>query len=403
MREKVLEGVKVADFTRVFSGPLVTKTLSDYGAEVIKIEGKARGDLERAQRPMKDNIAGWNRAGMFNQYNTSKLSVTLNLAHPKGAEVAKKFVAWADVAIENFAGGAMKKMGLGYEELKKVKPDIIMVSSCMQGQTGPYSTVPGFGGQLTALSGLGHIAGWTDREPPYIGVYTDFIAPHFHVTALVSALLYRRRTGKGQHLDFSQYENAVHFMAPPILDYAVNRRIANRMGNRYAYAAPHGVYRCCGEERWCAIAVFTDEEWQNFCEVIGNLTWTKDPKFATLLARKRNEEELDRLVDDWTISHSAEEVMNLMQTAGVPAGVAQTGEDLLEHDPQLKHRHFYWEVEHPEVGKYLAPGHASMLSKSPYEVRRAPLLGEHTEYALKEIIGMSDEEIAELVAVGAVE
>ncbi|MFC1940365.1 CaiB/BaiF CoA transferase family protein [Chloroflexota bacterium] len=403
MREKVLEGVKVADFTRVFSGPLATKILADYGAEVVKIEGKVRADIERAQRPMKDNIAGWNRAGMFNQYNTTKLSVTLNLAHPKGVEVAKKFVAWADVVMENFTGGAMERMGLGYEELKKVKPDIIMVSSCMQGQTGPYATMPGFGGQLTALAGLGHIAGWPDREPPYIGVYTDFIAPHFHVTTLISALLYRRQTGKGQYLDFSQYENAVHFIAPLVLDYTVNRRVANRMGNHYSYAAPHGVYRCRGEERWCAIAVFTDEEWQNFCEVIGNPTWTEDPKFLTLLARKQNEDELDKLVEEWTVNHLEGEVMSLMQSAGVAAGVAQTGKDLLEHDPQLKHRHFYWEVEHPEVGKYLAPGHSSMLSKSPYEVQRAPLMGEHTEYALKGIAGISDEEIAELVAIGAVE
>ncbi|MFC1864328.1 CaiB/BaiF CoA transferase family protein [Chloroflexota bacterium] len=403
MREKVLEGVKVADFTQVFAGPLTTKALADYGALVIKIESKVRPDGERASRPMKDNIAGWNRGGMFNQYNTGKLDVNINITHPKGLEIAKKFVAWADVVVENFAGGVMKRLGLGYEELKKVKPDIIMVSSCMQGQTGPFSSQPGLGGQLTALSGLSHIAGWPDREPPYIGVYTDFIAPHFHVLAIVSALLYRRRTGKGQYLDLSQYENSVHFVAPILLDYTINRRVASRMGNRYSYAAPHGAYRCRGNERWCAIAVFTDEEWKNFCKVIGNPTWTKDPKFATLLARKENEDELERLVEEWTINHSAEEVMTMMQAVGVAAGVVQNGEDLLEHDPQLKHRHFYWEVEHPEVGSYRAPSHSSILSKSPCEVRRAPLMGEHTEYALKEILGMSDEEVADLVVEGAVD
>ena len=201
----------------------------------------------------------------------------------------------------------------------------------------------------------------------------------------------------------SQYENGVHFMAPLILDYVVNQRVANRMGNRYPYAAPHGAYRCRGEDRWCAIAVFTDEEWQSFCKVIGNPAWTNDPKFSTLLARKENEEELDRLVEEWTINHSAEEVMSMMQAAGVAAGTVQTAEDLLEHDPQLKHRHFFWELEHPEIGKYRARRPPFMLSKSPCELRRAPLLGEHNEYVLKEILGMSDEEIAELVIEGVIE
>jgi benzylsuccinate CoA-transferase BbsF subunit len=192
-------------------------------------------------------------------------------------------------------------------------------------------------------------------------------------------------------------------MTPLILDYVVNKRIADRIGNHYPYAAPHNAYRCRGQDRWCAIAVLTDEEWRSFCKVIENPAWTNDPKFATLEARKENEDKLDSLVEEWTINHSAEEVMTVMQAAGVAAGVLQTGEDLLERDPHLQHRHLFWELEHPEIGKYHAPRPSFMLSKSTSELRPAPLLGEHNEYALKELLGMSDEEIAQLVIEGVVE
>ncbi|MFC1965591.1 CaiB/BaiF CoA transferase family protein, partial [Chloroflexota bacterium] len=342
--KRLLEGVRVADFTQIFAGPLTTKYLSDYGAEVIKIEGRVRYDSLRVTRPFKDNISGLNRSGCFNQYNTGKLDVTLNLAQPKGVEIAKRFVAWADIVVENFAGGAMNRMGLGYEELRKVNPDIIMLSSCMMGQTGPYANHPGLGLFLTSLSGFSHIAGWPDRQSPFIGAYTDYIGPHFMALSILAALDYRRRTGKGQYLDFSQLENGVHFMAPLTLDYAANQRVADRIGNRCLYAAPHGAYRCRGEERWCAIAVFTDEEWESFCGVICNPAWTKEPRFGALRSRKENEDELDRLIEEWTIKYSPEEVMSMMQANGVAAGILQTGEDLLEHDPQSKHRHFFCEL-----------------------------------------------------------
>jgi benzylsuccinate CoA-transferase BbsF subunit len=318
-------------------------------------------------------------------------------------EIARKIVALSDIVVENFAGGVMDRLGLGYEELKKVKPDIIMLSSCMMGQTGPNAWLGGVGPLLTALSGVPYITGWPDREPIQIGPYTDFIAPIFNIVAILAALDYRRRTGKGMYLDMSQYENFIHFMSPILLDYEVNQRVAGRMGNRLSYAAPHGAYRCLGEDRWCAVAVFTDREWESFCQVIDNPPWTDDPRFSTLLSRKENEDELDRLVEDWTIRHSAEEVMDLMQTAGVRAGVVQTAEDMLEHDPHLKSRHFFWDLEHPEIATYRAMRPPYVLSKSPCEVRRAPLLSEHTGYVLKEVLGMSDEEIADLVIEGVIE
>jgi len=401
--KKPLEGIKVVDFGWAWTIPLTARTLCDHGAEVIKIESRNRPEVHRTLGPFKDGISGLDRSGQFNQDNTGKLSIALNLAHPKGVEIAKRLVARADIVMENFAGGVIERIGLGYEELKKVKPDIIMLSSCMQGHTGSYATHPGYGYLLVALSGFSHIAGWPDREPPWLGSYTDFPAPILNSLIILAALDYRRRTGKGQYIDMSQYENGIHFLAPIVLDYVVNRRVANRMGNRSAYAAPHGAYRCRGEDKWCAIAVFTEEEWASFGKVIGNPAWTNDPKFTTLSARKVNEDQLDRLVEEWTINYSPKEVMTMMQAAGVGAGVVQTAEDLLEYDPQLKHRHFYWELDHPEAGRYRAPGPPFGLSKSPYELRRAPLLGEHNEYVLKEILSMSDEEIAELVIEGVVE
>lgn len=403
MKRKPLEGLRVADFGWILVGPITGKFFADAGADVIKIEGRSRIDLLRTTRPFKDDIPGENRAGDCNQHNTSKRSIALNLAHPKGVEVAKQIVAWSDIVIENFAGGVMERMGLGYGELKKVKPDIIMLSTCMQGQTGPHANHAGFGYHLAALSGFSHITGWPDRPPANIGPYTDFIAPRFNTLAILAAIDYRNRTGKGQYFDMSQYENGVQFMSPLVLDYAANQRIADRMGNGSESAAPHGAYRCRGTDRWCVIAVFGDTDWQRFCRVIGNPTWTEDPKFSTLTGRRKNEAELDKRVEEWTCRYSAETVTELMQTDGVAAGVVETAEDLLEHDPQLKHRRSYREVTHPEIGIYRAPAPPFLFSKADCDVKSAPLLGEHNEDILKKVLEMSDDEIEALVIEGIVE
>jgi benzylsuccinate CoA-transferase BbsF subunit len=403
MRTKLLEGVKICDFCWVWVGPMTTKTLADQGAEVIKIEGRSRPDVWRVSPPFKDNVVGYNRGGVFNVINTSKKSITLNLAKPKGLEIAKRLVAWADVVTENFAGGAMAKMGLGYEELKKIKPDIIMLSAAMMGQSGPYTNMPGFGAQLTALTGFTWVAGWPDREPADLGHYTDFIAPRYNALAILAALDYRRRTGKGVHLDMAQFEGCVNFIAPMILDYTANKRIDGRMGNRSPHAAPHGAFRCLGDERWCVIAVLTDKEWRSFRRVIGNPAWAKASRFATLMGRKQNEDELEKLVETWTVSQPPEKVMALMQAAGVAAGVVQDGEDMFEHDPQLKHRNYFPEIEPPEMGKYFTVAPPYKLSKVGYEIRPAPLMGEHNEHVFKQILGMSDDDIADLIADGVVE
>ena len=394
MEKQLLDGIRVVDFTWHLTGPLTTKHLSDLGAKVIIIESSRRPGVQRGEPCTGSN----------DQYCTSKLSATLNTRDPRGLELTKRLIAQSDIVVENYAGGAMKRMGLGYDVVKEIKPDIIMLSTSMQGQTGPYFNHPGSGHKLTALAGFSNILGWSDRPPGWMAAYTDFIAPRYNIIAIMAALEYRRRTGKGQYLDMSQYEAGIQFMAPLVLDYAVNKRVATRMGNQCSYAAPHNAYRCRGEDRWCAIAVYTGEEWQKFCEVIGNPALAEDPRFATLLARKENEEELDRLVNEWTISRSAEEVMDLMQAAGVAAGVVATGEDLLDHDPQFKHRQTFVELEYPGIGKYRTQiGAHFMLSKYTCELNRAPLMGEHNEYVFKEILGVPDDDFDKLVSEGVID
>ena len=330
--------------------------------------------------------------------------MTLNLNHPKGRDLAKRLIAWADVVTESFTPGTMERWGLSYEEVKCMKPDIIMLRTSMQGQTGLHSHLRGTGVNLVGLSGFAHLCGWPDRAPaqPY-GPYTDSVAAHLCGAVLIAALDYRRRTGKGQLLDISQLEAGISFIAPVMLDYFVNHRIATRIGNECPCAAPHNAYRCRGDDRWCTIAVFTDAEWQGFCRAIGNPSWTEDSRFATIQDRKNHEQELDRLVEEWTINHTAEEVMVMMQKEGVAAGVVQTAQDLYD-DPQLKHRGYRWTIDHAAMGTFSCLGQASRLSKTAAQGRMpSPCLGQHTEYVCREILKLSDKEFIELLNDGVFE
>jgi benzylsuccinate CoA-transferase BbsF subunit len=402
MEGQPFEGVKVLDFTMGGVGPYTANYLAYFGAAVIKVESPNLPDGVRSMPPFKDGIYGhsyWFAGTM----DAKRYDITLNLDHPKGIELAKKLVAWADVIIDSYTTGTMEKWGLDYDSLKKMKPDIIMLRTCMHGHTGPLAKHHGQGFILTALSGLDAITGWPDRPPAGLyGAFTDHVVPLFNVIAIIGALDYRRKTGKGQYIDQSQHEAVLHWIAPLILDWTVNQRGPSINCNRLAYAAPHGIYRCQGDDRWCAIAVFTDDEWESFCKVIGNPPLAKDPKFATLLSRKQNEDELDKLVEEWTIKHSPEEVMSLMQAAGVAAGVVANAKDVAE-DPQLGHYHFFHELDHPEMGKLsFYHGPLFRLSKTPYEVGRPPLVGEDNDYVYTKLLGISDEEWVQLMAEGVI-
>ena len=288
-RQRPLDGLKVLDFCWVVAGPMVTKTLAEYGATVVRVESSKRPEVLRWAAPFKDGVEGINRSGYFANYNTDKYGVTIDMRHPRAKDLILRAVAWAGLVTENFTPGTMERWGLGYDELRQANPEIIMFSTSMLGRGGPMESQPGFGPVLSSLAGLTHITGWPDRDPvnPY-GTYTDFIVPKFAVAAIVSALDYRRRTGKGLHLDMSQLEASIHFSAPFVLDYAVNGREQGRRGNRDPGAAPHGVYPCQGDDRWIAIACVSDQQWQAIQKAVAPSGdgWPYEDRFATFLGRK---------------------------------------------------------------------------------------------------------------------
>lgn len=422
-----MQGIRVTDLSWFAAGPYATRLFAMYGAEVIRVESNAKIDGMRWQAPRKPNITQtYNISGMFNNYNPGKLGITLKLSVPKGVEIAKKLVSKSDIVLDNFTPGIMESWGLTYEELVKVKPDIIVCTMPVMGITGPYKMWRGFGTSIRTLAGHDYIMGNPERPPIGTGMlaFPDFSCNPYHaIAAILSALHYRNRTGKGQFIELAQFESTTCWTETVILDYTVNGQIQKATQNRMPYAVPHGVYRCRGEdrevdycpmpesepnrrkkdERWVAIAIFTEEEWKAFCKVIGNPPWTLDKKFSTFSQRKKNEDELDRLIGEWTRERSPEDVMMWMQKAGVAAGVVQDGEDLQTRDPHLKERGYYVYLNHPEAGRIAHDGLTFTLSKTPGEVRRAPLLGEHNEYVYKEILGFSEEEINELTVEGVID
>jgi len=389
MSEKVLDGVKVLDLGWGIANPLALKSLADYGATVICVESVERPSLLRTNQPYKDREPGIDRSGYYAYLFANVHSITLDLKKTNDLEIVKRLVAWADVVGDSHRPGVAERWGLAYEEVRKIKPDIIMIRSSSQGLTGPRASYRGYGNNLNGLVGFVNLTGWPDREPIcFMMAYTDYFVPHFAVAALVGALEYRRKTGKGQLLDISQLEVGLQLLAPWLLNYSVNGVEEKAKGNRCDYAAPHGVYRCLGEDRWCAISVFTDAEWEAFCVAIGEPSWTQQRKFATLRGRKENEDELDRLIEEWTCNRDAYEVMHLLQKAGVAAGVVQNARDLYD-DHHLKERGSFWVAEHPVLGNFSFLAQPSRLSKTPAQLYRpAPCLGEHNEYVRHELLGM---------------
>lgn len=398
MEKQALAGIKVVDFGWALVGSLTGKHLADYGAQVVRVESITRPDLVRIDPTVPiSSTPNLNGNPMFTHLNTSKYSMALNLKHPRAREVVDRLSHWADVVNANFTPGTLSKLGFGYEYIASIKPDIIMAEGSAYGQTGPLARQWGIDGTGAALSGYLDLTGWPDRGPVAPNVpYGDVILPFLIATAIVAALDYKRRTGKGQYIDASMIDVCIHQITPALLDWEANRHLQTRNGNRIAYAALHGVFPCKGDDRWCAIGVFTDDEWEAFCHAIGDPPWTKEPGFATLNSRKENEDTLEELVAEWTKQHSAEEVMQIMQAAGVPAGVAQTMQDLVEHDPQLKEREFLVPLKHPVIGVFDHPTPPYKLLKTKAQVRTSPCLGEHTEYVCTQFLGMSDEEFVEL-------
>ncbi len=399
-----LEGLKVLDFFWVAIGPMSTSYLAEYGATVVRVESKGRPEVLRSAPPFGPGGRGINNSAYYANYNANKYGFGLNMTNPKAVDIIKRFVAWADVVTENFTPGTIEKWGLGYDKLCKIKPDIIMISASMLGRGGPYSRQPGFGPVLSSLSGMTGLTGWPDRAPtnPY-GAYTDFVVPKFALPTLLAAIDYRRRTGKGQHIDISQLEGALHFMAPPMLDMANNGQEPLRAANQHPAVAPHAAFPCQGEDRWCTIACMAEEEWQSLCQVMGHPAWTQEARFATMFERKNHEEALNEHLSAWTQEWEAYALMETLQEAGVPAGVVSTNKDVIE-DKQLAHRGHFVYMDHPGVGRHPVQRSEFRLSKAAAEFHwPSPTMGQHTVHVCKEILGMPDDEIQALIDEGILE
>ncbi|MBN1850237.1 MAG: CoA transferase [Deltaproteobacteria bacterium] len=403
--EQALKDVNVLDFGWAIAGSLTGKYLGDYGATVIKVESSKRIDMIRTSRHVSIST-GTNPDDKprFVQLNTSKYGITLDLQNPRARAVIEKLIIWADVINENFTPGTMEKLGLDYASVKSINPRIIMISGSLFGQTGPLAREWGVDGIGAALSGHSNLIGWPDRGPGGATVtYGDYILPFFNVLAVVSALDYRRKTGKGQYIDASMLEIWTHMTNPAILDWQANANLQNRNGNRIPNASPHGVFPCYGEDRWCAIAVFTEKEWRSFCNVIDDPPWTKEPRFSTLSNRKEHEDELEKLMSEWTVKHEAKDIMHMMQKAGIAASVVQNAQDILDNDPQMREREFFVRLEHPVIGVFNHVNPPFKLLGTKPRTRTAPRLGEHNEYVCTHFLNISDDEFVRLLQDGVFE
>jgi benzylsuccinate CoA-transferase BbsF subunit len=393
-----LEGVKILDFSWVGVAPITTKYLADNGADVIRVESAARLDVLRLAPPWKDARPDPNQSQFFASYNTSKKGITLDLSKPRARELVKRLVPWADIVAESFTPKAMRNWGLDYESLRRINPQLIMLSTCMQGQTGPNALYPGFGQLMAALSGFYYISGYDKDSPcPPYGAYSDFVAPRFSASLLLAALDYRRRTGKGQYIDMSQYEASLHNLAPALIDYFATGRVMGPRGNASERYAPHGAYRCAdedGNERWIAIAVADDRQWSAMLDAMG--VRCDDPRFQTLPLRVANAAALDEFVGSLTRGADARELTRKLQAAGVAAYPVQNCVDL-HQDENLEAFDFWHWLDHKAMGPSPYEGLQHRMSRTPGELRwAAPVLGQHNEEIFSGMLGLSADEIEQL-------
>lgn len=370
-----LDGLKIADFSWVGAGPRATKDLADNGATVIKIESRKRLDLGRLSPPFAGDAKDPDSSAFFAQTNTSKQSVTINLSTPAGVEIARKLVVWADVVVENFGPGFMERIGLGYDTLKTIKPDIILASVSVAGRTGPMSGFRGYGNSAAAHSGHASLTGWPGRDPhmPPLA-YGDVVAPMFATVAILAALEHKARTGQGQHLDISQIEPMVHVIA----DLYAHDPIPAKAGNEDERYLVHGVFPCAGEEQWIAIAARTSDEAAGLARVL-----------------KIDGELTAEAVADAASSRDRDALASALIERGVPAGAVQTGKDVFESADLAAAGHFVV-LDHPVLKTSRMPAPPYRFSETPWEMRRAPLLGEHNRQVFGSIAGLGDDEIVRL-------
>ena len=383
-RGRALDGIKILDLMWVMAGPASSRVLADHGATIVRVESAKRIETARTLQPFKDDVAGVETSALFANLNAGKLGITVDIGSDEGRATILDLVRWADVVLESFSPKAMRNWGLGYDTLREVNPRIVMMSSCLFGQSGPLSTMAGYGTMASAMSGFSGITGWPDRAPcgPY-GAYTDYIAPRFSTALVLAAIDHQRRTGEGQYIDFSQAEGAIHTLAPAILEYSVNGRVWPRTGTADRNLHPHGVFPCVGDERWIAIACENDSQRAALSAVAGGLD--------------------DDALIAWTSVRDMDAATAELQAVGVPAHPVQNSPECFA-DQQLIHRGHFIEMPHAELGTVTIEGPRAKLSATPgYPASPGPLIGEHTHHVLTEILGYDDERFAELLIAGALD
>ena len=401
IQRDALAGIRIADFTWAASGPLATMYLALLGAEVIKIESAKSLDI--ARRGYYKLVEDVDASPNFNDMMLNKLSLRLNLAHPKAQALARRLVQQSDATVENFRPGIMAKFGLSYEDLRPLRPDIVMLSSSTAGQVGPERDLVGYATTFGAMGGLGHGTGYEDGPATEVWDSVDMRLGTSIALALLMALYHRRRTGQGQHIDFSSREVISANLGDVFMDYFMNGRVQGRQGNRDEIMAPHNCYPCLGDDQWISIAVANDDEWGALCRVAGHPEWTVDPRFLDRYARWQNQEALDGLLAEWTRGHAAEALTTQLQAAGI---AAMPSMDVVQsrNDPHLQARGLFFEVEHPKLGLTHPLRPPWVLSETPARATRyGPHFGQHEEYVLGDILGVTRRELDELRADGALE
>jgi crotonobetainyl-CoA:carnitine CoA-transferase CaiB-like acyl-CoA transferase len=402
MAEGALAGIKVMDLAWVVAGPVIGRALADFGATVVRVESSRRVETARLMGPFPGGKMNTQRSALYDNCNTNKLGLSLDLSREPARALARDLAQWADVVIESFMPGQMARFGLDYETLRRTNPALIMVSTSLMGQTGPHAAFAGYGNIGAALSGYQMIVGAAGELPvgPF-GPYTDYVGPRFSIVTLLAALDHRRRTGEGSLIDVSQAEAGIAFLAPQIADYAVSGRVVQAQGNRDPAFAPHGVFRALGVDSWVAIVARDDTEWSTLATMLGGAALAEDARFETLTARKANEDALEEIVGGWTGTREAQSIEVQLQAAGIPAYVV-AGTDEFVADPQLRARNHIQRLAHPHGGDSVFEAARYQLSDTPaaYD-RAAPHFGRDNEYVLAEILGYDAARIAELASNGA--
>lgn len=394
MFKDALKGIRVADFSWIWAGPYAASLLAYMGAEVIKIESRSRIDQTRKGTIMDtDNFDGLNYSPTFNNANLNKKGVSIDISKPEGAALAKRIVAECDIVISNMRPGKMEKLGLGYEDLAKVKEDIIMIESSGFGATGPYRSYAGFAPIFASFGGLAYVTGYADGEPNVMSGVQDLRAGTLSAFIVLAALLHRQKTGEGQYIDLSSSECLSTLIGPELMEFTMNGRSPFRNGNQDAVMAPHGCYRCRGEDKWISIAVATDGEWKALCEAMGNPEWCRSREYGDSFGRWKNRETLDKRLGEWTINYTHYELMERLQKAGVAAMPSFNAEEIL-NDPHTKERELFTTVHHPKIGDQVVMNPAWRFSETPARITKAgPLMGENNDEIFGSLLGMEQPEI----------